>query len=394
MPRIIFFVGKGGVGKTTVSSATAWRCAAQGQRTLLMSLDAAHSLADAFDLDVALMDKNKGQPVQVADKLWIQEIDVQDAIKEHWDAIYNYATRLMKTTGLDEVVAEELAILPGMEEVIGLLYINTYYRENAYDVIILDCAPTGEALRFLSVPSTLDWYMRKVFKLERGLLKLARPLAKSLASDLPLPTDDAFENIERFFERVRGVDQILQDANTTTVRLVTNAEKMVVKETQRAFMYFSMFGMTVDAVVVNRLLPDEISDPYFQQWKQIQQAHSQEIQQYFDPVPTFKLQLFAEEMVGLDKLGFLAGQLYGETNPTEVLHQTVPYRFLKNEEQAYVEVRMPFVDVKNIGLFRDQEQLVIRVANFKRHISLPRAFKGLQPVGASFKEDYLQVRFE
>ena len=200
MPRILFFVGKGGVGKTTVSSATAWRCAQEGHRTLLMSLDAAHSLADAFDLDVALMDKNKGRPVSVADNLWIQEIDVQDAIKDNWDSIYDYVTRLMQTTGLGEVVAEELAIFPGMEEIVGLLYINGYYQQNAYDVIILDCAPTGESLRFLSVPSTLDWYMRKVFKLERSLFKLARPLAKSLISDIPMPGDEIFASIERFFD--------------------------------------------------------------------------------------------------------------------------------------------------------------------------------------------------
>ncbi|PKL75301.1 MAG: arsenic-transporting ATPase, partial [Candidatus Melainabacteria bacterium HGW-Melainabacteria-1] len=298
----MFFVGKGGVGKTTVSSATAWRCAAQGHRTLLMSLDAAHSLADAFDLDVALMDKHKGRPFEISPNLSIQEIDVQDAIKDNWDSIYDYITRLMQTTGLGEVVAEELAIFPGMEEVVGLLYINTYYQQNAYDVIILDCAPTGESLRFLSVPSTLDWYMRKIFNLERGLLKLARPLAKTLMSDIPLPDDSAFASMERFFERFKGIDTLLTDASITTVRLVTNAEKMVVKESQRAFMYFSMFGMTVDAVVINRLLPIAIQDPYLKKWQALQQAHSEEIISYFAPVPTYKLPLFEDEVVGSDKL--------------------------------------------------------------------------------------------
>lgn len=394
MPRILFFVGKGGVGKTTVSSATALRCAQGGHRTLLMSLDAAHSLADAFDLEVALLDKNKGQPVEVSERLWIQEIDVQDAIKENWDAIYRYSSTIMQTTGLDEVVAEELAIFPGMEEVVGLLYINSYYREQSYDVIILDCAPTGESLRFLSVPSTLDWYMRKVFKLERNLLKLARPLARTLSADIPLPGEEAFDALERFFERLKGVDEVLKDASVTTVRLVTNAEKMVVKESQRAFMYFSMFGMTVDGVVVNRLLPDEIHDPYLQHWKDLQQAHSAEIEHYFAPVPTFKLPLYKDEVVGLNRLSALAQGLYGERDATEVFHETIPHRFVKNDREAYVAIRMPFVDVSNIGLYRDEEQLVVRVANFKRHISLPRAFKGLQPTGAQFKDDYLRVVFE
>lgn len=393
MARILFFVGKGGVGKTTVSAATAWRCAQQGHKTLLMSLDAAHSLADSFDLEVGLMDKNKGKPVAVSENLWIQEIDVQDAIKENWDAIYGYVTRLMQTTGFGEVVAEELAIFPGMEEVVGLLYINSYARQKAYDVIILDCAPTGESLRFLSVPSTLDWYMRKVFRLERGLFKLARPLIKGLTSDIPLPDDKAFDSLESFFEKFKGVDDLLRDAAVTTVRLVTNAEKMVVKESQRAFMYFSMFGLTVDAVVINRLLPETVQDPYMQKWKQLQQAHSQEIVHYFEPVPTFKLPLFEEEVVGLERLGTLADRLYGEVDPTTVLHETIPYKFVKDAEQAYVAIRMPFVDIKNIGLFRDEDQLVVRVANFKRHISLPRAFKGLQPVSATYKDDYLNVHF-
>lgn len=394
MSRVLFFVGKGGVGKTTVSSATAWRCAQEGHHTLLMSLDAAHSLADAFDLDVALMDKNKGRPVAVSQNLWIQEIDVQDAIKDNWSQLYGYLTRLMQTTGLGEVVAEELAIFPGMEEVVGLLFINRYLRERSYDVIILDCAPTGESLRFLSVPSTLDWYMRKVFKLERGLFKLARPLVKSLTSDIPLPEDNVFETLEQFFERFKGIDTLLQNPEITTVRLVTNAEKMVVKESQRAFMYFSMFGLTVDAVVINRLLPETVQDPYLQQWKQLQQAHSEEIVQYFEPVPTFKLPLFEQEVVGSQRLSELAQKLYGETDPASILHQTVPYRFVKDNEVTYVAIRMPFVEIQNIGLYRDEDQLVVRVANFKRHISLPRAFKGLQPVRATYKDDYLQVYFE
>ncbi|MEZ0368801.1 MAG: ArsA family ATPase [Candidatus Sericytochromatia bacterium] len=393
MPRILFFVGKGGVGKTTVSAATAWRCAQKGYKTLLMSLDAAHSLADSFDLEVALMDKHKGKAFEISPGLSIQEIDVQDAIKDNWESIYGYITRLMQTTGLGEVVAEELAIFPGMEEVVGLLYINTYAREKAYDVIILDCAPTGESLRFLSVPSALDWYMRKVFKLERWIMKLARPLLRTMATDIPLPEDNTFDSLETFFERFKGVDDLLRDSSITTVRLVTNAEKMVVKESQRAFMYFSMFGLTVDAVVINRLLPDTIQDPYMQKWKLLQQAHSEEIVSYFAPVPTFRLPLFEEEVIGLERLGVLADQLYADSDPTAILHETIPYKFVKDSENAYVAIRMPFVDIANIGLFRDEDQLVVRVANFKRHISLPRAFKGLQPVRATYKDDYLNVHF-
>ncbi|RPH89798.1 MAG: ArsA family ATPase, partial [Desulfobacteraceae bacterium] len=249
--RIIFFAGKGGVGKTSVAAATGIKTAAMGKKTLIMSLDVAHSLVDIFDLGRNLLDQNRGKPIKVRDNLWLQELDIQEEIQKNWGSIHKYLSLLLNTTGLNEILAEELAILPGMEEVSLLLYINQYVQRKKFEVIILDCAPTGESLRFISIPTTLEWYMSKIFKMERTLVKVARPIAKRIYN-VPLPGDDYFETLEKLFERLKGVDQILTDPQCTSVRLVANPEKIVLKETQRAYMYFCLYRMHIDAIVLNR----------------------------------------------------------------------------------------------------------------------------------------------
>ena len=206
--RIIFFAGKGGVGKTSAAAATGVRVAEMGHRTVIMSLDVAHSLSDIFDLEKGLMDQNKGIPIKVHDNLWIQELDIQEEIEKNWGEIHKYFSALFKTTGLDEILAEELAILPGMEEVSLLLYINRYIREEEFDVILLDCAPTGESIRFISIPTTLDWYIKKIFKMEKTLAKIVGPVAKRIYN-VPIPGDEYFDAIEHLFDRLRGIDQIM-----------------------------------------------------------------------------------------------------------------------------------------------------------------------------------------
>ena len=207
--RIIMFAGKGGVGKTSVASATGIRAAEMGHRTLIMSLDIAHSLSDIFALDKGLVDQNKGMPVKIEDRLWIQELDIQEEIQRNWKDVYKYIATLFSTTGFDEILAEELAVLPGMEEVSSLLYINRYVQEDDFDVIILDCAPTGESLRFISIPGTLEWYIRKIFKIQRRVVSYIRPVVRRFY-DIPLPEDDYFEALQNLFERLEGIDAILR----------------------------------------------------------------------------------------------------------------------------------------------------------------------------------------
>ena len=391
--RIIFFAGKGGVGKTSVSAATGIKAAELGHKTVVMSLDVAHSLADIFDLDRDLLDKNKGLPVEINQKLFIQELDIQEEIQRYWGDIHKYLSSIFHTTGLDEILAEELAVLPGMEEISLLLYINKYVREKAFDVILLDCAPTGESLRFISIPTTLEWYMKKVFKLQRTVVKYVRPVAKRVY-DLPLPGDDYFQAIEDLFEKLEGVDQILVNPEITTVRLVTNPEKVVLKETQRAFMYFCLYKMSIDAIVMNRLLPGNLKDAYFKGWIKEQQNHCEEAQDFFSPVPIFPVDLFAGEVIGYNDLKKLAEQIYGDKNPLERFFKDEPYRLTKQNGNYRLKLKLPFISKKDVELNKLQEELVIRIGGFKRHIMLPRQVASLNAVTAKLEGEYLNVFFK
>jgi len=391
--RIIFFAGKGGVGKTSVSAATGIKAAEMGHRTVVMSLDVAHSLADIFDLDRGLLDKNKGEPVEINSNLFIQELDIQEEIQRYWGDIHKYLSSILHTTGLDEVLAEELAILPGMEEISLLLYINKYAKEKQFDVILLDCAPTGESLRFISIPTTLEWYMDKVFKLERTVVKYVRPVVKRVY-DVPLPGDDYFQALEDLFAKLRGVDQLLVDPKITTVRLVANPEKIVLKETQRAFMYFCLYKMSIDAIIMNRMLPAGIEDAYFQDWIKRQQDHLAEARTFFNPVPIFPVDLFPGEIFGYSELSKLADQIYQDTNPLERLFKEVPYRLSKKNGTYNLQLKLPFVSKQDLELNKLHEELVIRVGGFKRHIMLPRQVAALNSIKAKMEGEYLTVQFK
>jgi len=391
--RIIFFAGKGGVGKTSVAAATGIRAAEMGNKTVIMSLDVAHSLSDIFDLEKELLDQNKGRPVEVKKNLWIQELDISEEMEKNWGDIHRYLATLFNTTGLDTILAEELAILPGMEEITLLLYINSYASKKRYDVIILDCAPTGESLRFISIPTTLEWYMKKVFKLEKTIVKLARPLAKKVY-DVPLPGDDYFDAIEYLYERLTGVDQILVDPEITSVRLVTNPEKIVLKETQRAFMYFYLYKMNIDGIIVNRILPDSIKDTYFQGWRRSQKKYIERAEEYFSPVPTFHVKLFKDEILGYESLKAFADQIYGEKNPLERFFQGEPYSLIKENGEYLLRMRLPFIMKQDVELNKVSDELIVRVGSFKRHLLLPRHVAASKEVKARLEGEHLCIHFK
>ncbi len=394
MARIILISGKGGVGKTTVAAATGLAAAKCGHRTLVLSFDLAHSLSDSFDLDESLFMRHQGLPVEIADRLAVQEIDIQEEMERHWSEVYRYSAALMMGGGLDEVVAEEVAIMPGMEDIVALLRLNQAVAEQQYDVIVLDCPPTSEALRFLSFSSTVDWYARKRLKSDRQLLKLARPLTKVLSESTQelIPTEAYFDAVQGLFNNLEGIDQLLRDPTTTSVRLVTNAEKMVVRETQRAFMYFCMYGMTTDAVIINRLLP--VNDGYFAQRAQAQADYAANIRDYFDPVPVSAMPFFAEEVVGLAPLEVFAQQLYDGRDAAAFFMEMPSYGFSKEGDQQYrLEIRLPFVPKDQIDLSRNGEDMVIRIGTFKRNILLPRAIVPLRTKSTAMNDDTLLVRF-
>jgi len=389
--RIVFFAGKGGVGKTSIAAASGVACAQKGLKTIIMSLDAAHSLVDSFDLDKTLMDKNKGQPVRVAKNLSIQEVDVQEEIKKNWGDVHKYISSLLNISGIDEVLAEELAILPGMEEVSSLLHINRYVAEKRYDVILLDCAPTGESIRFISIPTSLEWYMKKLFDVERRIVKIARPITKRLYS-VPLPEDEYFATIQRLFDRLEGIDTILSDPNITTVRLITNPEKIILKETQRAYMYFSLYKMCVDAVIINRILPEAVEDGYFAQWKKTQGRYIEKTEQLFSPIPILKVPMLSDQVVGIAKLSKLAKEIYGSLNPEQILYADTPYTFRKVGEDYFLDIKIPFLTKKEVELSKCNEELIVHIGGFKRHVLLPRNIAARQPSGAKVERDKVVIK--
>lgn len=390
--RILLFAGKGGVGKTSVAAATGVLTARSGRKTIVMSLDPAHSLSDAFDLDRSLMDTNRGLVVPVSENLWIQELDVYEEISKHWGEVHKYISLLLNTSGIDEILSEELAILPGMEEIASLLYVNQYVRENTFDVILLDCAPTAESIRFISLPKTLDWYMRKVFRLERQLMRYMRPMARRW-TDIPLPEDDYFVAIERLFQKLQGVDGVLMDPEMTTVRLVTNLEKMVLRETQRAFMYFSLHQLAVDAVVINRVFREQAEDAFMQSWQDSQKVYLKLAEEYFHPLPLIQAPFYRHEILGYQRLLELGLELYGEADPALAQTRQRTIEFLQEDGNPIIRLHLPFVQKSEVELAKVGEELIVKVGSVKRNLLLPRTYIPLQPRRAKLEGDYLVIVF-
>jgi arsenite/tail-anchored protein-transporting ATPase len=392
--RILLFSGKGGVGKTSLAAATGVRLAEIGHRTLVMSIDPAHSLADSFDFDSDLFHGHTSDPLAINDKLSILELNIQKEIKRHWQEISSYVSSVLRTTGISGVEAEELAILPGMEELSAMMYINQYRRENRYDVIVLDAAPTAESLRFISMPTTLDWYMKHIFPFQRNLIKAVRPIANRVAP-FELPTDNYFVNIRNLFEKLEGVDELMEDPYTTSVRLVTNPEKMVLRETQRAFVYFSLHGLTVDAVIVNRVLPLEVTDSWFSEWHTSQEKILKEIEEYFAPVPVRRVPLFSHEVLGKDRLQDVARVLYDkDEDPSAVTRTEKPYTFGKSDGIYEIRLLLPFAVRGEVGLFKKGDELVVEIGTLRRHIGLPRSMAALHPARARLDNRVLTVELK
>ena len=392
--RILLFSGKGGVGKTSLAAATGLELSRLGYRTLVMSVDPAHSLADAFDLETELFHGKTGDPYPIDERLAIHEVNIQKEIKRHWKEISAYVVSVLRTTGISDVEAEELAILPGMEELSALMYVNQFRREERYDVIVLDCAPTAESMRFVSMPTTLEWYMKHIFAFQRGLLKAVRPIANRVAP-FELPSDNYFDNIQNLFGRLTGIDALLEDPQITSVRLVTNPERMVLRETQRAFVYFTLHGLAVDGILVNRVLPLEVTDAYFQEWRASQARVLEEIDAYFAPVPVKRIPLFTHEVLGRERLEELARALYatGE-DPAAIGRTEAPYTFAKCEGHYEVRLQLPFAAKGEVGLFKKGDELVVEIGTLRRHIGLPTSMAGLSPTRAKLENRILTVEMK
>ena len=392
--RILLFSGKGGVGKTSLAAATGLELSRLGYRTLVMSVDPAHSLADAFDIETELFHGKTGDPYPIDERLAIHEVNIQKEIKRHWKEISAYVVSVLRTTGISDVEAEELAILPGMEELSALMYVNQFRREERYDVIVLDCAPTAESMRFVSMPATLEWYMKHIFAFQRGLLKAVRPIANRVAP-FELPSDDYFGNIQDLFGRLAGIDELLEDPQITSVRLVTNPERMVLRETQRAFVYFTLHGLAVDGILVNRVLPLAVTDAYFEEWRASQARILEEIDAYFAPVPVKRIPLFTHEVLGRERLEELARALYASgEDPAAIGRTEAPYTFAKRDGHYEVRLQLPFAAKGEVGLFKKGDELVVEIGTLRRHIGLPTSMAGLSPGRAKLENRILTVEMK
>jgi arsenite-transporting ATPase len=384
--RVILFTGKGGVGKTSVAAATAMRCAQLGHRTLVMSTDPAHSLGDSFDQDLG------PRPKRVAKNLWAQEVSALHEVERHWKKLHDYAASVFATQGLDDVVAEEVANPPGMDEIASLMWIKHYAERDEHDAIIVDCAPTGETLQLLAFPDAARWWLDKVYPWERRAMKIARPLLKQM-TDIPLPTDEVFASVKDLLLDLEGMKKVLSDSEVTSLRLVLNLEKMVVKEAKRAFTYLSLFGYVTDAVIVNRLLPEGLQDELFRKWQAIHSRYAGEVEQSFSPLPIFNVPLFDEEVVGERMLLRMASAIYGDRDPTERFYHGTSQSVRKVGTEYVLSLKAPFVERGDITLARQDGELFVTVGNFRREIVLPRVLASRQTVGAAIEDGELKVRF-
>ncbi len=386
--RTILYTGKGGVGKTSVAAATALKAAKAGKKVLVMSTDPAHSLSDAFDAKVG------PEPKEMATGLFAQEMDQGAMLEEYWAEIREYMTALYEWQGTDSLTAEELAMLPGMDELFGLLMVRRHYDEGLYDALILDAAPTGETLRLLSLPEQISWYVEKIFPVQRRAAKVVRPFARRarVSSLPPLPEDSFFGALQRLYEAIIGVEEILTDRENASVRLVANAEKMVIAEARRAYTYLNLYDYPVDAVVVNRLLPESVKDPYFDKWREAQGRHLDSIEEAFSPVPIFTARLFEREMFGLEALERLGEDVFGKEDALSVFFRGTTHEIVKSDGGYEVVLNLPLVEKGSVDLSKKGTELLVRVGGYRRNVLLPDSMVRLRAAGAKMEGDKIRVR--
>ncbi|WP_341734799.1 TRC40/GET3/ArsA family transport-energizing ATPase [Microcoleus sp. EPA2] len=388
--RLILMTGKGGVGKTSVAAATGLRCAELGYKTLVLSTDPAHSLADSFDMELGHDSR------QVKPNLWGAELDALRELEGNWGAVKRYITQVLRAQGLEGVQAEELAILPGMDEIFGLVRMKRHYDEGEFDVLIIDSAPTGTALRLLSLPEVGGWYMRKFYKPLQGISAALRPLVEPIfrpIAGFSLPDKEVMDAPYEFYEQIEALEKILTDNAVTSVRLVTNPEKMVIKESLRAHAYLSLYNVATDLVVANRIIPAEVTDPFFKRWKENQEQYRQEIHSDFMPLPVKEVPLYSEEMCGLAALERLKETLYKDEDPSQVYYKENTIKIVQENNQYSLELYLPGIAKNQIQLSKTGDELNVRIGNHRRNLVLPQALAALQPSGAKMEDDYLKIKF-
>ncbi len=385
-PRTILYTGKGGVGKTSVAACTARRCAAAGLRTLIISTDPAHSLSESLGAELG------GQPTEVSDGLWGQEVKAQEEMERHWSGVQEWLGELLQERGVDRISAEELTVPPGMDELFSLLRLQAHHESGRWDAIVVDCAPTGETLRLLSFPDVARWWIDKVFPYERQILAAARPIATALL-DIKLPSSAVFADVERLSQNLIAMNETLRDRAHCSIRLVMNPDKMVIGEAMRTFTYLNLYGYLTDAVIVNRLFPAGVGD-YFSAWRRVQEEHLELVRSAFAPVPILCAPFFEQEVVGAGMLDRLAQELFVDRDPAAVLHQGITQELTVDDDGARLRLILPFASKGEISLKKIGLELIVGVDGQRRTIMLPSALSGFRPRAATFEDGALEVRFD
>ncbi len=392
--RILLYTGKGGVGKTSVSAACALRCAELGYRTVVLSTDSAHSLGDSFDTRIG------SELVELAPNLWGQEIDLLHQMDKYWGRVQEYLNVLFSWRGMDSLVAEETSVLPGMEELASLMHITHLADSGAFDTIIIDAAPTGSTLQLLSFPDIARWYIEKIMPFERRTLQIARPIVSRM-SDIPLPDDDLFESVEDLVNVLERTSLLLSDSSVSSMRLVINPEKMVIKEAQRAYAYLNLYGYAVDSVVCNRVFPQELQDAYFSGWIEAQRRNLDFVEEAFQPLPISRIPFFEEEVLGQKMLQRMAATLFGDEparggagDPTRLYYQGEPQKIFARNGHYILSIALPLVAKEEVNLHRSVvDELIVRIGNWKRNIALPIGLARLKIDGAKYEGDRLNILF-
>jgi arsenite-transporting ATPase len=385
-PRTILYTGKGGVGKTSVAAATARRCAAAGMRTIVLSTDPAHSLSDSLEAELG------PDPTPCGKNLWGQEVQAQQEMERHWAAVQDWLGELLAQRGVEQISAEELTVPPGMDELFSLLQIKRHHETVEYDAIIVDCAPTGETLRLLSFPDVASWWLEKVFPWEKRVVAAARPFARTFL-DVSRPSEAVFDDVQRLVHNLVAMNGILRDRTSTSLRLVMNPDRMVIREAMRTFTYLNLYGYLTDAVVVNRLFPEDV-DGYFAAWRGVQQEHMELVRSAFSPVPILQAPFFDQEVIGPDMLDRLGDKLFDSRAAGDILYEELSQELVADNGSATLRLPIPFAEKADIDLKKIGLEVIVRVGGQKRTIILPPAMAAYKPRAARFESGALEVHFE
>jgi arsenite-transporting ATPase len=381
--RIILYLGKGGVGKTTVSAATAVRSAQLGKRTLVVSTDLAHSLADCLQTNLT------SSPIELTDNLWAQEVNVLDEMRRGWGKLQESVTKSLRKQGIDSVIAEELALIPGMDEIVSLINIYRNARENNFETVIIDAAPTGETVRLLSMPDTFQWYAGRIMKLKGGVINLARPLLKAV-----LPTTEILDAVQSLSERVKALREVLSDPEISSYRPVVNPERMVLKEALRAETYLALFGYPIDGIVCNRVIPaGDYQDAFMQDIYRNQEKLRLRIHQTFAPLPIWEGPYRSHEILGIKQLDELATTIFGEQDPTQIFHRGPIQEITQKGDTYILRLPLPHVEMDKVIMTKKGDEMIIEIGNFKRDITLPSMLAHHEAVVARFVNKALEIHF-